>query len=419
MTRQTDQTTELQAALVRKLERDGVLRHPLVKRAFRRVPRHLFLPEVDAELVYRDVAIPTRLQGGEIVSSSSQPSIMAIMLEQLKLRHGDNVLEIGAGTGFNAALLAEIVGPNGHVTTIDLDEPTVGYARGALAAAGYSQVRVEQADGFNGYAGLGPYDRIIATVGLGDIPRAWRDQLKTGGHLVLPLAIRGVMKAAAFRRDARGGLSSTSLKPAGFMPFRGARPLSIQELRVGPALGLFVWFPPDRGAADTDDLYAALQRSYVDIPTGIRLGRAEFNNGLNLWIRAHEAAVCTLRAEGALVEPGVVPGFTQNRFASALRDNLTLGLCQGDELAVLAWARDSVENGSTTTPFAELVVRAFGESGVLAQRLLGCVQAWKDMGSPTDEKLQIRVPADERRVLSGPDVARVPLASGVLELTWL
>src|ERR1700682_585591 len=122
MARETDKTTELHAALVRKLQRDGLLRHALVKTAFRRVPRHLFLPEVDEELVYRDLAIPTRLLGGEIVSSSSQPSIMAIMLEQLKPRNRDNVLEIGAGTGFNAALLAEIVGRNGQVTTIDLDE---------------------------------------------------------------------------------------------------------------------------------------------------------------------------------------------------------------------------------------------------------------------------------------------------------
>jgi hypothetical protein len=195
-------------------------------------------------------------------------------------------------------------------------------------------------------------------------------------------------------------------------------PLSIQELRVGPELGLYAWFPPDRAASDTADLYGALQRPYVDISTGIRLARGEFNTGLNMWIRAHEPAMCTLRAEGALAEPGVVPGFTQNRFAVSLRDNLTLGLCQGDELALLAWARESADNGSTTAAFAELVVRAFGNRGVLAERLLGCVQAWKNAGSPTDEKLHIRVPADERSMRNESDIARVPIASGVLELTW-
>src|SRR5579864_3483247 len=171
---------ELRSALVRALLRNGTLHPGRVEEAFRRVPRHVFLPDVDIDLAYRDNSIPTKLLGGEIVSSSSQPAIMAIMLEQLALEPGQRVLEVGAGTGYNAALLAELAGESGQVTAIDLDLDTVLRARAALQQTGYGRVRVEQADGVAGYPELAPYDRIIATVGLGDIPLAFSSQLAVG-----------------------------------------------------------------------------------------------------------------------------------------------------------------------------------------------------------------------------------------------
>lgn len=113
---------ERQQALVDKLIRDGNLTDPRVEAAFRAVPRHLFLPDLTLEEAYRDDAIPTkRLPDGEVVSSSSQPAIMAIMLEQLALEPGQRVLEIGAGTGYNAALIAFILGETGQVIAIDID----------------------------------------------------------------------------------------------------------------------------------------------------------------------------------------------------------------------------------------------------------------------------------------------------------
>ena len=100
------------------------------------------------------------------------------MLEQLQVRDERRVLEIGAGTGCNAALLAEVVGPRGQVTTIDLDTDAVQRASSVLSATGYAAVHVAQSDGLAGYPADGPYDRIIATVGLGDVPTTWRDQLQ-------------------------------------------------------------------------------------------------------------------------------------------------------------------------------------------------------------------------------------------------
>jgi len=210
-----------QRVLVNRLKRQGLRRSPLVEAAFRAVPRHLFLPDVPLETVYRDEAIITKVQDGRGISSSSQPAIMAIMLEQLDLAPGLRVLEIGAGTGFNAALVAHIVGPTGHVVTVDIDDDIVVGAREHLAAAGFPEVEVVCGDGGLGYAPSAPYDRIILTVGAWDVPPAWWEQLKPGGRLVLPLSLRGVQLCVAFD-DIDGRLVSASVHGCGFIPLRGA-----------------------------------------------------------------------------------------------------------------------------------------------------------------------------------------------------
>jgi protein-L-isoaspartate(D-aspartate) O-methyltransferase len=401
---------QLREALVRAMLRDGSLHPGRVERAFRRVPRHVFLPDVDLELVYRDASIPTKLQAGEVVSSSSQPAIMAIMLEQLSLRPGQHVLEVGAGTGYNAALLAEIVGPHGQVTALDLDADTVARARAALNATGYSNVRIEQADGMAGFPECAPYDRVIATVGLGDIPVAFWAQLKTGGRLVLPLALRGVMKSVAFRKGIRGGLVSTSLLPAMFMPFRGVAPLLLREVRLGPELGLYAWAAIDSvQALDTDALYATLQRSdFEDIPTELQLTRRELRVGLNLWLRAHLPEFVLVHAEGALAESASVPTFMRSQFAHpAMRDRVSIGVWRAGELALLSASSDVAEA-------MQLGVRAWGGRR-LAQHLIDGIQAWREAGSPTDDDLQLQLIPRGGRVHSGASIA---MAAGTLELSW-
>src|SRR5436309_7298957 len=151
----------LHRALVDGLISRRCITDPRVEAAFRAVPRHLFLPSLAPDEAYRNVAIPTKLVNGEAVSSSSQPEIMATMLEQLGLEPGHRVLEIGAGTGYNAALLAHLAGGSGKVTTLDLDDDIVAAAREHLAACGFGGVRVVQADGGNGWPPGAPYDRII------------------------------------------------------------------------------------------------------------------------------------------------------------------------------------------------------------------------------------------------------------------
>src|ERR1700761_2078149 len=202
-----------------------------VAEALRVVPRHLFLPGIAADRAYRDEAIVTRRDpDGQPTSSSSQPTIMAIMLDQLGLEPGHRVLEIGAGTGYNAALMKYLVGPSGTVVTVDLNEDVARDAAAHLAAAGYPEVAVVAADGAAGFPASAPYDRVIATVGVSDLAPAWLDQLGPGGRIVVPLDLRGSQRSIAFERapeasgdgEAAGGWQARSVVPCGFMRMRGS-----------------------------------------------------------------------------------------------------------------------------------------------------------------------------------------------------
>jgi protein-L-isoaspartate(D-aspartate) O-methyltransferase len=222
-------------AYVDQLKRWGVIRTPLVEAAFRAIPRHLFVPGFPLAEVYSDRAI--NIKPG---ASSSQPTVYAMMLEQLQLAPGHRVLEIGAGTGYNAALMASIVGESGQVITIDIDEELAASAREHLAAAGFGYVlRVLCGDGSLGCPDAAPYDRIIVTVGAWDIAPAWREQLAPHGRLLVPLAILGPnhQVTVAFE-PADDHLESVSISPCVFMMSRGAiagpsgPPRSLEEIRI-------------------------------------------------------------------------------------------------------------------------------------------------------------------------------------------
>lgn len=206
--------------LVGQLREAGVLKSEDVERAFRRVHRHLFLErffsweppaeeeepkepqlvEVDLsapesehlDLIYSDSAIITRLGEDAPTSSCSQPTLSAQMLELLQLGPAMRVLEIGAGTGYFAPLLAEIVGPEGAVITVEIQEEVARDASRALRRAGYPQVHVVAADGYLGAPAGAPFDRIVATVGCTDLSPQWVNQLQAGGFMLLPLLHGGM-----------------------------------------------------------------------------------------------------------------------------------------------------------------------------------------------------------------------------------
>lgn len=215
-------SSRLRRALVDALTDTGQLRAPVLRRAFLAVPRELFVPEIAASrglsAVYADEALVTKEHDGQPTSSSSQPAIMAAMLEALAVRPGHRVLEVGLGTGYNAALLARLVGEGGRVTSVDIDEVLVAKADKALRRCGVS-VRTVVGDGRAGVPEHAPYDRIVVTASTDVVPYAWWEQLAPGGVLVLPLRLDAVQVVLTLVRTDQG-FRATAAIPGGFMPLR-------------------------------------------------------------------------------------------------------------------------------------------------------------------------------------------------------
>ncbi|MGH3828764.1 MAG: methyltransferase, FxLD system [Pseudonocardiaceae bacterium] len=208
------QADTLREELVDQLVAQDAVQSKDVEAALRTVPRHLFAPGVALEGAYaNDTVLTKRDEHGIALTSVTAPWLQAMMLEQAQLAPGMRVLEIGSG-GYNAALIAELVGEEGQVTTVDIDPDVVDRARRCLAAAGYRRVTVVLADAEGGVPDYAPYDRIIVTAGVWDIPPAWSDQLAEGGRLVVPLRMRGLTRSIVFERDG-GHLASRSYELCG------------------------------------------------------------------------------------------------------------------------------------------------------------------------------------------------------------
>ncbi|MFJ9536256.1 methyltransferase domain-containing protein [Streptomyces sp. NPDC101225] len=302
------------AGLVRVIEACGAwARDPVWREAFEAVPRHLFVPyyyvavgggyerrwgespdprsrETWVRGAYADAPLATRLRDGELLSSSSQPSLMAMMLAELRVGDGDRVLEIGAGTGYNAALLAHRLGDDDLVTTVDLEPEITESARRHLEAAGYHPA-VVTGDGARGVPERAPYDRIIVTCALSSVPCAWLAQCRPGARILAPF---GTGLLALTVRDAGRAEGRFLATPAYFVPLRGAgRPerepadlagvprratqhegfrflLSLTRGSLGPQEALALWErerqpPRERYGITVGD---GRQRAWLDDPEG-------------------------------------------------------------------------------------------------------------------------------------------------------
>ncbi len=155
------------------------VRDPEVLRAMRAVPRHLFVPEEMRDHAYEDRALP--VGHGQTIS---QPYVVAAMSEALRAERGMKVLEVGTGTGYQAAVLAEM---GLRVWSIEIIPELARSARERLRALGYPSVTVIEGDGYAGWPPEAPYDRIIVTAAPPDVPQALKDQLAVGGRMVLPV----------------------------------------------------------------------------------------------------------------------------------------------------------------------------------------------------------------------------------------
>ena len=213
----------LREAMVARLGASGVIATEPVARAMRAVPRHAFLPDVDLETAYADHAVVIRRrEDGSPTSSVSQPTMVAAMLERLQVAEGHRVLEVGTGSGYNAALLCCLVGSAGTVVTVELEPGLSDRARQALAGIGEERPLLVTGDGRLGHAAGAPYDRVIVTAGASEVAAPWTDQLVEGGRIVAPIVDRtGVGSVVTF--DKVGGeLVPRSELPCGFLVMRDA-----------------------------------------------------------------------------------------------------------------------------------------------------------------------------------------------------
>jgi len=175
------------------------------------VPRHEFVPADLAPSAYADTPLP--IGHGQTIS---QPYIVAEMTHQLRLTPGAKVLEIGTGSGYQAAVLAHLAP---KVFSIEIVRPLAQEAAKRLARLGYGVVRVRYGDGFYGWPEEAPFDAIIGTCVAGEVPPPLIQQLKPGGRMVIPLGERdGAQDLALIEKDAEGKVTRRSLLPVRFVP---------------------------------------------------------------------------------------------------------------------------------------------------------------------------------------------------------
>ncbi|RZT87700.1 protein-L-isoaspartate(D-aspartate) O-methyltransferase [Pseudonocardia sediminis] len=368
------QADRARARLVSDLLRDGRVRTPAVRDALASVPRHLFLPDLTPAEAYADEAVAIKVVDGATISSVSQPSMVAIMLEQLAAAPGHRVLEIGAGAGWNAGLLARIVGPSGAVTTVDIDDDLVRDTVRNLDAAGVPGVRAVTADGAAGHPPDAPYDRIELTVGSTDIRPEWVEQLVPGGRLLLPLAVRGSQLSVAFELTAPGRLDSVSVRSCAFIRLRGegadAAPAAVALAGTGWAVQV-----AECGGPDPAVIGRALAGPGATADPSPEPGTVtDVWDGLGLWCALADTAVFRLLA---IEEPATESDTGRAMFGSG-PNRVAVGVAAGDGVAVLM----AEPSGGIAT---------FGPAGgVAAARLVGLVRGWVAAGRPHAADLRIR-----------------------------
>ncbi len=210
--------------LIRILKEEGYITSSKVERALLRVARDIFVPEEYRDLAYEDRPLP--IGYGQTISA---PSIVAYMTELLDPDIGMKVLEIGTGSGYQAAILAEIVAPSdvdksrwGHVWSIERIKELAEFAKRNLEKAGYSdRVTVIVGDGTLGYEEAAPYDRIIVTAAAPDIPKPLLDQLKPGGKLVAPIGDMIAQHLIVVEKDQEGRVYKRPTLEVIFVPLVG------------------------------------------------------------------------------------------------------------------------------------------------------------------------------------------------------
>lgn len=363
MTEVTDDSAraaELRGKLVDELVTQGTIESKEVEAAFYKVPRHLFAPGAPLEKAYAQAIVATkRDENGITISSVSAPEIQATMLEQAGLRPGMRALEIGSG-GYNAALMAELVGEDGEITTVDIDPDVIERARSCLKEAGYARVNVVLADGEEGCPEHAPYDRTIVTVGSWDIPPAWVEQLADDGTITVPLRMRGLTRSITFARE-RSHLVSESAKICGFVAMQGAGAHQERLLLLrGKEIGLRF---DDEWPVDPELLNGVLDTERVEAWSGVKIPRGEQFDTLQMWLASALDGFCLLAVDPKLDTGLVSP---QNKMACP-------AVVERGSFAYLALRK----LGEEPEPEFEFGAHAFGPDAVaLAEAMAEQLRVW-------------------------------------------
>ncbi|ABW09500.1 Protein-L-isoaspartate(D-aspartate) O-methyltransferase [Parafrankia sp. EAN1pec] len=329
-----------------------------VEAAMRTVPRELFLPNLPPEVAYQDRAVVLKRDVyGNPVGSVSQPSVIAAMLEALRVEPGQRILELGSG-GYGAALLARLAGRTCSVVSIDLDETVIHRTHEYLRAAGYTGITALVGDGRYGFRLRAPYDRIIVTFDTLDVPQDWFDQLVEGGRVIIPLHLRGLTRTIAFTKTG-GILTSDSIRPFAFGPMQGFG--VPRRTTVSLAGGARLDVGPDQDV-DVDALCAALAEPRHTVGTGVILPPGNtLLPSLDLWLATAQQTYGRLHTDTRTDQQG--PD------ASAIPPGVP-AVWSDDTIAFLALAQ-------TTGTGLELGVIAYGpQAGRLGDQLAHDVRAW-------------------------------------------
>ena len=386
--------------LINKLADDlkskGALKTSRVEDAFRSVGRHLFVADVPLDQIYLDKSIYTKRIKGVAVSSSTTPSFMSKWLELLQLEPGHKVLEIGAGTGYNAALMAHIVGETGHVVTIDVDKHFYEMSLANLSNAGFGNVDVICADGGYGYPSKGPYDRIILSVGGFDIAPAWIEQLKPGGTLVMGLNLNGLDRLVSFSRTEYG-LESTDLEASNYTKLQGDFAGSSKIKQIGPQPELFLTADEDP-SLDNQSIYDLLVGDHKCLDTDVQVTGWDLVGGLGSWLNIHEPTFSSLAAIGSMIERGIVPLlFANSKIAYAPPFVSTQVLISKTSLIGLSCPPESkspfieMSDDDSFDVKANLFVKQYGQDDALSEKVIDLIIAWEQSGRPQLDSMQIRV----------------------------
>jgi protein-L-isoaspartate(D-aspartate) O-methyltransferase len=204
---------EREAMVERQIESRGI-KDPKILEAFRSVPREAFVSNEYADLAYGDHPLP--IESGQTIS---QPYIVALMIDAAEIKAGDKVLEVGAGSGYAAAVISRIAG---RVVAIERQRDLVEVASERMERLGYDNVEIVEGDGTRGWPDEAPFDAIVAAASGSHVPKPWIEQLADGGHIVMPVGDPGwVQKLVKVTKGPAGKLITEDLGGVRFVPLIG------------------------------------------------------------------------------------------------------------------------------------------------------------------------------------------------------